>query len=168
MTAPSTLLSIADAAQQLGITTIRLRQMIRDGQIAATRDNLGRARVTLPSDFSVPTSASPANPADGAAVDILIDEILELREELGERDRGIAKLIDLAERQQKALERAVVRLEAVTGEAGRSATVAEQRDRAVALAERAVAQLDQRTTALQKLRGLLDRAFAMFDRGAKP
>ncbi len=105
----TTYLTVEEAAERLGVSSVRVRLWIREKRVEATLDNRGCWRVRLdhdPRDVPpVPISSSDA------AVDILIDEIMELRQALAEQKQASERLQVLVERQQEVLERAVTRAE---------------------------------------------------------
>lgn len=103
-------LSVEEAAERLGVSSLRVRLWIREKRIAATLDNRGQWRVRLDGD---PRDVPPTPVADPIeAVDALIDEIMELRHTLAEQKQASQRLQILVERQQEVLEQAVARAEA--------------------------------------------------------
>jgi len=105
----TTYLSVEEAAEQLGVSSIRVRLWIREKRIEATLDNRGRWRVRLNGD---PREVPPVPVADPVeAIDILIDEIMELRHALAEQKHTSERLQILVGRQQEVLEQAVTRAE---------------------------------------------------------
>jgi excisionase family DNA binding protein len=107
-TAPEAPLSVREAAERLGISTVRVRQYLRSGQLRGFRDNRGHWRVVPPLQSRERLAAEAgAELSESDAVDLLVDEILELRDTLNEREERLARLDTVVERQQSALDRAM-------------------------------------------------------------
>jgi excisionase family DNA binding protein len=136
------LLRVAEAAQELGVSRLRIRQMIAEGRVAALRDNEGHWRVRL-----LDTSGHEPDPYKQAdPVDLLLDELLEAEWLARQREDENARLRALVERQQSVLQRS---LDALDAEVARREEAAERADRAelqvgraTGLAERMLAQLE--------------------------
>ena len=136
----SAYLTVDEAAERLGISTIRLRLWIREKRVQAVVDNQGRWRVRLDAD---PSNVAPVPMSDPTqAVDVLIDEIMELRQALNESRQSAERLKILAGRQQEVLAQAIDRAE--TERAARAAA----EERAVALDDRVKRALDIAEAAL--------------------
>jgi excisionase family DNA binding protein len=106
----TTYLTVDEAADRLGVSTIRVRLWIREKRIEAILDNQGHWRVRLEGD---PREVPPVPVADAMeAVDVLIDEIMELRHALAEQKQAAERLQILVGRQQQVLEQAVGQAEA--------------------------------------------------------
>jgi excisionase family DNA binding protein len=131
-------LPIAEAARRLGVSTLRVRQYVAEGRLDAIRDNRGRLRVALPPEGLRPPRARPV-----LATDLLLDELLALREEGAERDQQVERLEGVVGRLSGLLGQALDALEAAKGEAAesraRAQALGQQTERALRLAERAVA-----------------------------
>ena len=135
-------LTVADAAERLGTSRLRVREAVARGLIEARRDNEGRLRVDLPDSLRLP-QAGKAELAPDAVLSFLFDDIEELEAALADRDTRIAMLALLIERQDAALQAADAALtDAETQAAGAGAA----RDAAEARAT--------------QLSDLLDRALA--------
>ena len=135
-------LSVDEAAERLGISTIRLRLWIREKRVPAVLDNQGRWRVRLDAD---PSNVAPVPMSDPTqAVDVLIDEIMELRQALNETRQTAERLQILAGRQQEVLAQAIDR-----AEAERTARVAAE-EHGAALDERVRRALDLAEAALAR------------------
>lgn len=151
----SELLDIDAAAAQLGLSSLRVRQLIRENRLVAVRDNHGRWRVPMP-QAPIAAAQYAQAPDEAAGVEILMEEALELRARLLERERAIESMTALLDRQQNALDQAVDRIETLQPMA--AADIAGQRDRAIGLAERAVVRAEQSESRFRKLRDYLESA----------
>jgi excisionase family DNA binding protein len=131
-------LPVAEAARRLGVSSLRIRQYVAEGRLDAIRDNRGRLRVELRPEGPRPPRASTAAPAE-----LLIEELLEIREDGAERDQQLQRLERLVGELSGMLGRALDALEAEKDRAGEDRRRAERlRDQAAAaldLAERAMA-----------------------------
>jgi len=142
-------ISVREAAERLGISSVRVRHYLRVGRLAGFRDNRGHWRIATPLISVEDLRAGPTIDISAAdAADLLVDEIIELKDLLTERDGQLARLGALVERQQVALEDAAriagkERNERNSSEA-RVAQLSEALSRALALSDEAVARL--RTT----------------------
>jgi excisionase family DNA binding protein len=148
---------IDEAARRLGLSTLRVRQLIRERRLDAVRDNRGHWRVRLPSEpLRAPRHSTPLD--DGAGVEILIEEAIELRDRLIERERAIESMAALVERQQRALADAVARVEVLHALASEARRLEAQRDHAVEIAERAMAKAESAVSGFDRLRAVLELA----------
>ena len=169
-------LSVPEAAERLGISTVRVRQYIRSGQLQGFRDNRGHWRVVPPLSSRERLAAEAGGELSEAdAVDLLVDEILELRDSLAERESRLARLDTLVERQQAALDRAVMLADQLRGERDaaldRAAAKEAESERLKALLDRTLAQLDAALARLdaegrkhQAALAAIERGLAVLDR----
>lgn len=166
MTEDSTLLDVDQAAARLGVSTLRIRQMILEGRLDGVRDNRGHLRLRAPLEPR-PRPTETGTHKQELAVELLLDEIMELRHALGEKQQSFDALSGIAARQQAALERALALVERRGATPARMDELMEQRDRAVALADRALDMIDKSPAAparLAKTNSLLDRVLRLLDR----
>lgn len=148
-------LTLAEAAARLGLSRLKLREIVAKGLLPARRDNQGWLRVDLtaaPSDLAARAASLPAAPE--ALMSALFDEIEELSSDLDTSRAQTGQLAGMLEAQGAALDRAVAALEARTAERDGFATVAA---RALSVAEEA----EGRATALGSV---TDRALSALDR----
>ncbi len=116
-TTPEAPLSVREAAERLGISTVRVRQYIRSRQLRGFRDNRGHWRVVPPLQSREQLAAEAGTElSESDAVDLLVDEILELGDTLGEREERLTRLVTLVERQQATLDRTFAELNGVRAE----------------------------------------------------
>ena len=174
-TAPEAPLSVREAAERLGISTVRVRQYIRSGQLRGFRDNRSHWRVMPPLHSRERLAAEAgAELSESDAVDLLVDEILELRDTLGEREERLAQVDALAERQQAALDRAIKTLNGVQAERDAAlARAAASEAEAARLRELLARTLDRLEEALARMASedkqhrsvltTLDRALTLLD-----
>ena len=158
--------SVAEAAAGLGVSTLRVRAHLRAGTLAGYRDNHGHWRVRL-DGAALPALAGTADEA--AITELLIEELLELRDAQAETAETAARLRQVIERQQDLLDRALTLHEA--GKPASDEAPLATLDRAVGLAERAVLRAEADSAqAVQKLRArdeLLDRALNLLESGLR-
>lgn len=154
-------LPLAEAAARLGISRLKLREIIAKGLLPARRDNQGWLRVDLtaaPADLAARAANLPAAPE--ALMSALFDEIEELSADLDSSRAQSDRLAGVLQTQGAALDRAVAALESRTAErdgfaavAARALSVAEEAEgRATALGsvtDRALSALDRTTQALE-------------------
>jgi len=145
-----TYLTVDEAAQRLGVSTIRLRLWIREKRVEALLDNQGRWRVRLNVDPNTVAPVPLTGPTD--AIDVLIDEIMELRLAVADTKRTAERLEILAARQQQVLDRALAR-----AEAERAGRIAAER-RATALADQVGRSLDLAEAAMARAADKRERA----------
>jgi len=148
-------LPLAEAAERLGLSRLKLREAIAKGVLSALRDNEGRLRVdltTIPQDLTNAMAAATAAPE--ALMGALFDEIEELSGDLESAQGLTERLTALAGAQTSVLERALTSLEAVASE----------RDRFSVLAGRALAVADEAGDRAAALQGTTDRALSLLDR----
>lgn len=173
--APEAPLSVSEAAERLGISTVRVRQYVRAGQLRGFRDNRGHWRIVPPLQSRERLAADAgAELSESDAVDLLVDEILELRDIAGEREERLTRLDALAGRQQSALDRAVKELNEVQAE--RDAALARAKasesenerlnvllTRTLERLEEALARLAADDTKHRAVLATLDRALTLLD-----
>jgi len=163
-------LSVREAAERLGISTVRVRQYVRAGQLQGFRDNRGHWRVVPPlSTREQLAAAAGSELSESDAVDLLVDEILELRDSLGEREDRLARLVTLVERQQTALDRSVALADSLRDErdAALARATASEREgaRMKALLDRTLQRLDDALTCLDATDKRSESALAAIERG---
>ncbi|HET9018550.1 MAG TPA: hypothetical protein VFN46_03130 [Acetobacteraceae bacterium] len=151
-------MSVAEAAAQLGMSTLRLRAHLHAGHLDAYRDNRGQWRVHL-DGRALP--ALPEAPDERRINELLVEELLELREAQAAQEETIGRLTALAQRQQELLARAVERAEANDAAAGPAL------ERALRLAEQAVSRAEAETARAEgRIRArdaLLERALRLLE-----
>jgi excisionase family DNA binding protein len=150
-------LTLADAADRLGLSRLKLREAIAKGVIAARRDNEGRWRVDLtavPHDVKGATAAVPADPA--ALMSALFDEIEELGQDLAQSQDTTARLTALAGTQADMIDRLTTLIESRTAE----------RDRLGHIAGQALTAAEEAETRAAHLQTTADRALSLLDRAA--
>lgn len=154
-------LSVADAGRALGLNRLRVREAVLRGLLLARRDNRGHLRIDIeavPADLA----ARLGGDAPAGVIDGLFDEIDELSDLLAEREGEVERTRELATRQDRALERAVALIDAGTVRSGTVQPGAqdtnEQLERALAMLDRSVGQLEATRAENERLTGLMDRA----------
>lgn len=144
-------LTIAEAAEHLGQSRLRVREAAARGLLGSRRDNEGRLRIDIPDSLRLVAGEGwpdDTSLAPDKAIEFLFDEIEELRDAEAEKDGLIRDLTALAERQADAIERAgAILTEKTQNEA-----------RLSALLDRALAHLDQGADRSAHLKALLDHA----------
>jgi hypothetical protein len=130
-------LPIAEAARRLGFSTLRVRQYVAEGRLDAIRDNRGRLRVELGPEGPRPPRTTAVSPAE-----LLMEELLDLREDSAEREVQVERLERLVQELSGLLGHALDALADAKDEAAenraRAAALGEQTTRALALAARAM------------------------------
>jgi len=150
-------LTLAEAAERLGISRLKLREGIAKGVIAARRDNEGRWRVDLaavPGDVKRAENGVSADPAD--LMGALFDEIEELGADLAQSQEMTARLTALAGTQADMIDRLTGIVEARTAE----------RDRLGDIAGKALTAAEEAETRAARLQVTADRALGLLDRAA--
>ena len=150
-------LTLAEAAERLGLSRLKLREGIAKGVIAARRDNEGRWRVDLamvPSDVRQAVAATQADPAD--LMGALFDEIEELGADLAQSQDLTARLTALAGTQADMIDRLTGIVEARTAE----------RDRLGDIADKALSTAEEAEERAARLQATADRALGLLDRAA--
>jgi excisionase family DNA binding protein len=150
-------LTLAEAADRLGLSRLKLREGIAKGVIAARRDNEGRWRVdlaALPSDLKQAVASVPADPA--ALMGALFDEIEELGSDLAQSQDMTARLTALAGTQADMIDRLTTLVESRTTE----------RDRLSHIAGQALSAAEEAETRAAHLQSTADRALSLLDRAA--
>jgi excisionase family DNA binding protein len=149
-------LTLAEAAERLGVSRLKLREGIAKGVIAARRDNEGHWRLdlsALPSDLRRAVARVPADPAD--LIGALFDEIEDLGADLARAEEVTARLTALAGTQADMMDRLASLVEARTAERDRLGQIAGQ---ALTAAEEAETRAARLQTTADRALGLLDRA----------
>lgn len=146
-------LPLAEAAERLGLSRLKLREAIAKGVVPARRDNQGEWRVDLTTATDLTRQIKAVDIDPHVIMTLLFDEIEALTIErdtaVAERDRfaGIAgRALDAAEAQGKAL-------------AGTTERALTMLDRTVAALEAAKAELAAKDTHLSSQAQHLDRLF---------
>lgn len=116
MTSPSRssglqFLSVAEAAAQLGLSRVKVREAAARGLIPWQRDNENRLRLDLTALDPAKLTQKGKRLSQTALMHALFDEIEELHEDLGGRTSEVEALRDIADRQADALEVAATRME---------------------------------------------------------
>lgn len=148
-------LPLAEAAERLSISRLKLREAIANGAVPARRDNQGEWRVDLTDIQSFPHQDNGIETTPDVLMGLLFDEIEALCLELQNSSSLTERLTGLAGAQHVALEKATAALDKVTSERDRFASVAGRALDAAGLAGAQVAALG--STADRAL-GLLDHA----------
>ena len=151
--------SVAEAAAQLGLSTLKVRAHLHAGHLAGFRDNRGHWRVRLDGAALPPLQGA----ADERQInDLLLEELLELRDQHAAQEEAIGRLASLVERQQGLLEREVAEREADRGDALQPALT-----RALAVAEQALTRAEaEKARAEQRIQArdeLLERALGLME-----
>ena len=121
MTSPSRssglqFLSVAEAAAQLGLSRVKVREAAARGLIPSQRDNENRLRLDLTALDPAKLEQKGKRLSQTALMHALFDEIEELHEDLGARTAEVESLRDIADRQADALEGAATRMEQVAAD----------------------------------------------------
>ncbi|MEM8801423.1 MAG: hypothetical protein AAGF55_02700 [Pseudomonadota bacterium] len=145
-------LTVAEAAERLGTTRLRVREAVALSLLKARRDNEGRLRVDLPNDVALPKGKSTELDPE-AVLEFLFDDIEELENEVVSRDARIATLTALLARQDEALERSDRILSELQIEKTRLAE----------MLDRAFSHLDNATNREARLQDVSDRAMETLD-----
>jgi excisionase family DNA binding protein len=155
-------LSLAEAADRLGVNRMCVREAISAGVIGARRDNRGFWRVSLAADVGdVKERMREIRMNPEGLVELLFDEIEELSADLAERDSSLERLHAVAARQQEMLARALALAEKSEnpGDSKDQDRLANLNARSLRLLETALGKLEDRDADITKLTSLLDRAF---------
>lgn len=177
-------LTVEEAATQLGVSRLRVREAVARGLLASRRDNQGHLRVDLPDTLRL-TGDRNAKLEPDAIMAFLFDDIEELEASVDQRDGLITQLTDLLARQGSALDRANSALDASEAREARLSALLDRalshlegqdatQARLMAVSDQALSRLDQMADRLdlslaqtQKLDGLLNRAMVMAEQGAQ-
>jgi chromosome segregation ATPase len=155
--------SVTEAASHFGISTLRVRHRLHAGSLKGFRDNRGHWQVYL-DGASTP---EPDRPLDGDALtDLLVEELVEANDRIDEQEAAIKRLQDIVERQQKILDRTIVRLEMrLTSQTDGQAAdrVRKVLDRLLALLETSVAQHEAAKAEAERFRAMTARAMEMLE-----
>lgn len=152
--------SVAEAAARLGLSTLKVRAHLHAGHLSGFRDNRGHWHVRL-DVAALPTLTGAAD--DRQIIDLLLEEVLELRDQSAGQEETIARLAALVEKQQAMLERALAAREAARPDDALQPALT----RALALAEQALTRAEaERARAEQRIRArdvLLERALGLME-----
>lgn len=158
------IVSVPEAAEHLGISTLRVRHRLRTGLLKGFRDNRGHWQVHLDGQ----SSPAPDRPLDGDALtDMLVEELLEAKDRIDDQEQAINRLLAIIERQQKVLERAIARFEApppAQPEAETSTRVRGLLERLLGLLETSIAQNEAADTRTERFRAVLARAVDLLEK----
>lgn len=162
-------LSLAEAAQRLGVNRIRVREAVAAGLIGARRDNRGFWRVSLAADIGdVARRMRELRLQPDALVELLFDEIEELGADLAERDSSLERLHAVTARQQDMLARALSLAENAKdpGNPADHERLAGLNERSLRLLDRAFetiggleSEVGRHAEVAERQKGLLDRLF---------
>lgn len=101
-------LTVAEAAERLGQSRLRVREAAARGILTSRRDNEGRLRVDIPKKLK---TLSGEDLSPDAIIGFLFDELEELEASNAEKDAQIAALGSLSGRQADALDQAAQALD---------------------------------------------------------
>lgn len=149
----SQFLTVAEAAAALGQSRLRVREAVARGALTGRRDNEGQLRVDLPAS-GAPVPENGALDPD-ALLGLLFDEVEELQDLLGSKERDLLALGTLVEGQGAALEQADQAL---------SQSEMKQ-ERLSGLLERALSHLEASEARSDRLRQIADRALEHLEGG---
>ncbi|MEM9552540.1 MAG: hypothetical protein AAGA05_15270, partial [Pseudomonadota bacterium] len=149
-------LTVADAAHELELPRLRVRELAARGFLPARRDNNGLLRVDIPDGWARP-DAGPIEDKlkPEALVSLLFDEIEELQSDAVDRGAEIAALQDIAARQASALDRAEMAI----------ADAEQKQNRLSGLLDRALEHLEDSAARDAPRFNVSDRALAQLDTG---
>ena len=150
-------LSVPDAAEKMGVSTLRIRQFIADGRLGAVKDNTGRWRVRLTP--SAPETAGTYERQSINIVDLLLDEIIDLRHEEAMRTAEINRLKALVMRQNVVLEKAIARAQEQVALAGLQPLAGS----AINLTQRAIRTAEDKQKRLERVEAELSKAMLRID-----
>ena len=149
-------LSVEEAAERLGVSTLRVRKFFAEGLIDALKDNSGRWRFMVPgTGLRHADSASPI-PVD--PVDLLLDEIMDLRHEVVTRVADIDRLKALVVRQNQLLEKLILEKVALrqTAASAVEADLPRLLEASLNLTERAITMAADRARQMRHLQAEID------------
>lgn len=171
-------LSVAEAAERLGLSRIRVREAAARGQIPCKRDNENRLRLDLSGLTADDLERGGDRVDESALMNLLFDEIEDLNDDLAARraqadamrciaDRQAEALEDAADRMERdvlekarlsdLLERALAHLEAGGG-VGENARLADVSERALSALEATGDRLEDSLSQTARFDALLERA----------
>jgi hypothetical protein len=144
-------LTVAEAAERLGQSRLRVREAAAKGLLDSRRDNEGRLRVDIPGKIK---DWGKGELSPDAIIGFLFDELEELEASNADKDARLAALSDLVARQADALDRA-----------DRALGDAETRqDRLSELLDRALSHLETQDRAAARMADVSGRALDRLDR----
>ena len=152
-------MSVAEAAARLGLSTLKVRAHLHAGHLAGFRNNRGHWRVRLDGAALPPLQGE----ADERQInELMLEELLELRDQHAAQEETISRLTALVERQQALLEKSLAERESRHQEGLQPALT-----RALEVAEKAVARAEaEKARAEQRIRArdeLLERALGLME-----
>lgn len=174
-------LSVAQAAELLGISRLKIREAAAKGVIPAQWDNERRLRVDLTGVTAKTLGSAKGKIEQSDLLDMLFDEVEELHEALLAREAEAQALKGLAGRQAQALDDAADRMERDAAEKARlsdllaramdhleSQPAGQGTEKLAQISDRALAHLETTGTQLEtalaqsgRLDHLLERAIAL-------
>lgn len=163
-------LTVAEAAERLGVSRIKVREAAACGLIPFKRDNENRLRLDI---SGVGKDALQGGKVDQSALmNLLFDEIEDLSDDLRARSAEIDALSDIADRQADALDNAASQIERDAADKARLSDLLEltlsQNARFDALLERALEYAAAGKAAgesdARAMGDTADRAMAMLDK----
>lgn len=104
-------LSVAEAAERLGVSRVKIRDAAARGLIPSQRDNENRLRLDLSGSTADALSGAGGAVDQAALMNLLFDEIEELNDDLRAQAADVAAFQGIADRQATALDAAATRLE---------------------------------------------------------
>ncbi len=150
-------LRVGAAADILGVSVFRLREAVAAGLVRARRDNEGNLRIDLsginPERVGKEIEHQAARVAGPDLIDLLFDEIEELRTSLSASDAQVAALSDLATRQAAAIDQSRAMLD----------DMAAREDRMKALLDRAMTNLEGDAAGQERLSRVSEAALTLLD-----
>lgn len=151
------ILTVAEAAGRLDLSEVRVRTLLQTGALGGARDNQGRWMVHLPPGGPPISAGVDTHVEADDAIEILLDQIVEMREADRLHSNELARQTALIERQQVALDRALALLEDANSRTKRLEITVE---RAHTVAERGLHQLE---TAVAELKASEKRSLRTAD-----
>lgn len=176
-------LTVAEAAEKLGQSRLRVREAAAKGILTSRRDNEGRLRVDIPKKLK-DLSGSELSP--DAIIGFLFDELEELESSNAEKDTRLAALNDVAARQAAALDQAGAALDDAQDRQAKlsdmldralrhleaqdttTARMADLSGRALDRLEHLGGELETSLAQTQRFDALLQRAIALADKETHP
>ena len=177
-----TFLTVAEAAERLGMSRLRVREAVAMSLIKSRRDNEGRLRIDLP-DVKALTQGAATDLEPDAIIEFLFDDIEELETEIDAREAQITRLTALLKAQDDALERSDQVLTEAQNDKARLADLLDRAflqleaagdrekalqrlsERGLETLEAAVQSAEAEAAKAARLHGLLDRAMALAEQG---
>ncbi|MGI9493065.1 MAG: hypothetical protein ACR2QF_11765 [Geminicoccaceae bacterium] len=156
-------LSVAAAAERLGLSRLKVREAAARNLIPSRRDNQDKLRLDLSRrplpDLGDGAMGEDAPPA--MLMDLLFDEIEELHADLADAEMERTALRDLAGRQAEALDRAADRMERDAAQKARLSTLL---DRALSAGERLELGIAERDRTIEHRNATIEQSLNMSER----